>query len=262
MSRVTTSASVGTAGIDTSLPDIVRPGASVEITVEVTGGIGDHVLDHFDLFVWARNGAGRMTRDEPESNQRGRRIVQQHTIARDVRIHAAERRTVARSVELSPDLPLSLGDTCVEVTTTVPHRAELVSAPRPIDVRPTARMAQFFEAVSDLGFSLYGTNLGGNPDSREEISGPRQPVQTIVFEAQSGRFAESGQKLVASFEPADSRLHVPIRVIQADDWDSAVDIDRSGVDRLTIRDTDPQAVRNDLLHYLENGNGNPENGIG
>ncbi|MFB6112557.1 MAG: sporulation protein [Halodesulfurarchaeum sp.] len=223
---------VGTATIDITLPHLVRPGESVDATLEVWGGTTDQVLDALGIVLRAgwtppavddesRHGAlgpagspsieVTGTTLDRSTAAPGGTIIQSEPIATDLRIAAADHRVVDTSFMLAPFVPLSLGSTRVSVsvvpTPTARERDTPLRIPEtPLAVRPTKAMGTCLDAIRDLGFTCFDTRpIPGSGRSRSSTPARASdpPRQTLEFARIREGSLVPGSGLSVTFEGAE-----------------------------------------------------------
>jgi sporulation-control protein len=200
MKRLLSSIGIGAATVDTILPQsAVRPGETLDLTVELSGGETAQRIDglYFTLTAEADGVEWNVGRYESDDS---------------FTIEAGEERTEQVTVTIPVWTPVTRGGTRVSLATGL----DIDWAVDPTDeddvtVEPDDYVAALFAAAEQLGFDFVASTVVETPWLDD-----RPFAQELVFEPDS-RFERDVAKLVLTTIPRGDDLRLYVQVQQRDE---------------------------------------------
>lgn len=193
---------VGSATVDTKVPERVTAGETIDATVEIEGGSSAQQVDaiYFALVT-------RYRRDEGSSTA----VIDKFQLADSFTIEAGAERTMAVEIDIPRWTPITRGRTDVWIETGLDIDWALDPDDTDhIEVEPTDRMARVFDAVADLGFELTTAEPEAAPAAFPTDDRPF--VQEFDFVPKGGDFRGNLDEIDLVFEPADGELAVYLEI--------------------------------------------------
>lgn len=220
MKRVLSSIGIGTATVDTVLPEAeVRPGETVALDVELFGGDATQEIDGIYFVLKSRVESADGDVDE--------RVVSEAAVDRAITLDPGEERTIAADLDVPLWTPITRGGASVWLETGL----DIAWARDPTDedrveVVPEAFVAALFEAVEDLGFALVHTELDDTPHLDD-----RPFAQEFDFRPTEERYAGVLDELEVRVAPRGDDLRVVVEFDRGDDVaaEHGVDFDEQEV---------------------------------
>ncbi|MFC7229461.1 sporulation protein [Salinirubellus salinus] len=239
MKKVLATIGIGNASVDTVLPSTtVRPGESVEAEVRMQGGNAEQDVSRIELEV--------ETRFLTDDGYRDGTVGRMH-LSDGFTLDPDEERVETTTIEVPWDTPVTVGsvdvwvETELDVTGVDPEDVDY------LDVQPTARLQAVFDALEELGLSLYQSECSRDPYSRYGGG----IVQEFEFRPSGGPFAGDLDELEVVARESAEELVVYLEVDRRGGLLSEMaDTDESHTS-LTVTSTDPTVVREDLRRVVE-----------
>lgn len=193
---------VGSATVDTKVPERVTAGETISGTVEIEGGSSDQQIDaiYFALET-------RYRRDEGSSTA----VIDKFQLTDSFTIEAGAERVIDIDIDIPLWTPLTRGRTEVWIETGLDIDWALDPDDTDhIEVEPTDRMARVFDAVADLGFELKTAEPEAAPAAFPTDDRPF--VQEFDFVPQGGPFRGDLDEIDVVFEPTPDELAVYLEI--------------------------------------------------
>lgn len=234
---------VGSATVDTKVPERVTAGETIAGTVEIEGGSADQQIDaiYFALET-------RYRRDEGSSTA----VIDQFQLTETFTIEADAERVMDIEVDIPPWTPITRGRTEVWIETGLDIDWALDPDDTDyIEVEPTDRMQRVFDAVADVGFELKTAEPEAAPAAFHTEDRPF--VQEFDFVPKDGPFRGELDEIDLIFEPTADELAVYLEVdpresITSELTDEAFD---ERVEEITVADDPADDVATELRRLLD-----------
>jgi sporulation-control protein len=234
---------VGSATVDTKVPERVTAGETIAGTVEVEGGSADQQIDaiYFALET-------RYRRDEGSSTA----VIDKFQLTETFTIEAGTERVMDIEVDVPAWTPITRGRAEVWIETGLdidwaldPDDTDYV------EVAPTDRMQRVFDAVADLGFELKTAEPEAAPAAFQ--TGERPYVQEFDFVPRDGPFRGELDEIDIVFEPTAGELAVYLEIdpresITSELTDAAFN---ERVEEVTVDDEPADEVATELRRLLD-----------
>jgi sporulation-control protein len=242
MKRVLSSLGIGSATVDTILPrTTVRPGETLDVSVEVEGGSTDQEIDDIYFAV--------VTRYATEEGYETA-AVSRSRLTESFTIEADEERTLAASIDIPRHTPLTLGRTEVWIETglDIDWAVDPDDEDR-IEVEADARLAAVFDALDELGFSFHTAECAAAPRSLRHSGASF--VQEFEFRAAAGPFAGDVDELEVIPQYTEEGLDLALEVDRRGGLLSEMaDADERHT-RVRVSGTDAGAIAEELRRAIE-----------
>jgi sporulation-control protein len=193
---------IGSATVDTEVPERVQAGETVPATVEVDGGSSAQEIDgvYFALET-------RYRRDEGSSEA----VIGRFQLTDSFTIDAGAERTMDVDIEIPRWTPVTRGRTEVWIETGLDIDWALDPDDTDyLDVEPTDRLARVFDAVAELGFELKTAEPEAVPTAF--ATGDRPFVQELDFVPTEGPFRGDLDEIDLLVQPTAEELAVYLEV--------------------------------------------------
>lgn len=239
MKKVLATIGIGNASVDTVLPSTtVRPGESVEAEVRMQGGDAEQDVSRIELEVETKF----LTDDGYRDGTVGRmHLSDGFTLAPD------EERVETTTIDIPWSTPVTVGNVDVWVETELDVTGVDPEDEDYLDVQPTERLQAVFDALEELGLSLYKSEC--SRDSYSRYGGGI--VQEFEFRPSGGTFAGDLDEIeVVARETADE-LVVYLEVDRRGGLLSEMAETDESHTSLTVTSADPATVREDLRRVIE-----------
>jgi sporulation-control protein len=228
---------VGSATVDTKVPERVTAGETIAGTVEIEGGSADQEIDaiYFALET-------RYRRDEGSSTA----AFDKFQLTESFTIEADTERTLDVDIEIPAWTPITRGRTEVWIETGLdPDDTDYV------EVGPTGRMARVFDAVADLGFELKTAEPEAAPAAFP--TGGRPFVQEFDFVPRGGPFRGDLDEIDVVFEPTADELAVYLEIDPRESITSELTDDafEERVEEIDVVDESTDDVATELRRLLD-----------
>lgn len=237
MKRVLTSIGIGSATVDTILPDTAfSPGETIRGTVELTGGDSTQEIDGVYFALKARHTADG-----------GERDLGTFTVDEHVALSADEERSLPVEFELPVWTPLTQGGASVWLETGV----DIAWAVDPtdedqIDIVPDESLTALFDAIDALGFALEGSRLV----DVAFVDG-RPFAQKFDFRP-TDRFTDDLADLEVTILPRESDLRVLLEFDHYDEVEAEYDLDLAEQEvSLTFEHANTEMMQNRILREIK-----------
>lgn len=230
---------IGSATVDTILErETLRPGESVDLTVEVEGGSADQEVDaiYFAL----------ETSYVSESGGRETATVERTSARESFTIEAGESTSFDASMRLPRVTPLTKGGVDVWLRTGLD--IDWAKDPQdrdPIRVRPTGEMAAVLEAVERLGFTFSETDC-----KQASVYSDAPFVQEFEFEPTNSEWRRKLDELEVIFAPLADELEVRVEVDRLESTYTDLTGGEESRQWLAVTDPDERRLRRELRSLI------------
>ena len=234
---------IGSATVDTKVPERVTAGETVSASVEIEGGSTDQEIDaiYFALMT-------RYRRDEGSSTA----VIDEFQLTDSFTIEAGGEQTMAVEIEIPVWTPITRGRTEVWIETGL----DIDWAIDPddtdyIDVEPTERMQRVFDAVAALGFELKTAEPEAAPAAF--ATDDRPFVQEFDFVPKDGPFRGELDEIDIVFEQTDAELAVYIEIDPRESITTELTESEFNerIEELDVRDESAEEVATELRRLLD-----------
>jgi sporulation-control protein len=234
---------IGSATVDTKVPERVTAGETVSASVEIEGGSTDQEIDaiYFALMT-------RYRRDEGSSTA----VIDEFQLTDSFTIEAGGEQTMAVEIEIPVWTPITRGRTEVWIETGL----DIDWAVDPddtdyIDVEPTERMQRVFDAVTALGFELKTAEPEAAPAAF--ATDDRPFVQEFDFVPKDGPFRGELDEIDIVFEQTDAELAVYIEIDPRESITTELTASEFNerIEELDVRDESAEEVATELRRLLD-----------
>jgi sporulation-control protein len=239
MKRVLSSVGIGSATVDTVLPDgSFVPGETVEATVEVEGGSSEQEIEQLNFAFVTRY------RGEEGYEQS---VFERFGVAEPFTIGAGDRREIPIEFTVPYGTPLTKGGVTVWLKTGLDIDWALDPTDKDhVEVQPDERMAALFEAVEDLGFGFHSSEV-----ERTRFGHSHPFAQEFEFRPRSGPFARDLDELELVCAPTADAVQVHLEIDRRGGLLSEMaDTDESR-DDFRFDGTDTDSIRSELRRRIE-----------
>jgi len=234
---------VGSATVDTKVPERVTAGESISGTVEIEGGSSEQAIDaiYFALET-------RYRRDEGSSTA----VIDKFQLTDSFTIAAGAERTMAVEIDIPAWTPLTRGRTEVWIETGLDIDWALDPDDTDyLEVSPTDRMARVLDAVADLGFELKTAE----PEAAPAVfpTDGRPYVQEFDFVPKDGPFRGDLDEIDIVFEPTADELAVYLEIDPRESITSELTDDafKERVEEIDVVDQSTDTVATELRRLLD-----------
>lgn len=236
MSRVLSSIGIGSATVDTILPETdLSPGTTIEASVELEGGESDQRIDGIS-FVLLTNGVSGDTE------------LDSFEISDEFTLEAGTTQTMTTTVTIPRWTPLTRDGQHVWLKT----RLDIDWAVDPtdedtIEVVPGPHVSALFDAIDELGFSATTAELEPSPWL------DRQPfVQEFEFVPTTETYGEEIDSLTVACVPRADDLRVFIEIDEREEAEAFADIDYDEQEISVVFDTtNVDMIRRQLRNAID-----------
>ena len=196
MGRILSKIGIGAATVETVLPTLeLRPGETVRVDVELSGGDSDQQIGGIAFLLKARVESGGDSHEH---------VLAEFEADRSISLSADEERTIPVDVEI----PLWTPVTTDEVSVLLETRLDIDWARDPTDedeveVAPTESVSALFGAMDDLGFALRSSDLVDVPHVDD-----RPIAQTFRFLPAGGQYETDLDAIEVTVMPREDDLRV------------------------------------------------------
>lgn len=233
---------IGSATVDTVVPEVVTAGETVEGRIDIEGGSTDQEVDGIYLALETR-----YERDEGTRTA----VVERYSLAESFTIEAGEERTETVELSIPRETPLTLGRAKVWFETGLdidwaldPDDTDYV------EVRPDEQMRRVLDGLEELGFELRSARPEAAPGGAF-VGTPY--VQELEFVPRSGPYRGDLDEVEVVFDPEPSALSVNVEVDRRGGLlaeMSDLDLDES-YDGFTVGDEGQAAVTEKLQSVID-----------
>lgn len=242
MKKILASIGIGNATVDTVLPkETVQPGETVPAEVHITGGNVEQEVGtiRFEIETRCRTDDGYREVD-----------IDRFTLTEGLTIAPDQEETRSVSIDIPYSTPVTRGRVDVWIETEL----DISIAVDPEDkdyltIEPTPRLQAVFDAMDDLGFSLYTAECEVDPYGRY-VSG-RRFFQEFEFRPNAGQFRDSLDEVELIAQPGPDQLDLFVEIDRRGGLLSEMaETDERKV-QTSIRSTDTRTVREELAALIE-----------
>lgn len=241
MKRLLASVGVGNASVDTVLPsETVVPGEEVTADVQISGGDVQQEIGTVRIEIETQY----RTEDGTRETDLARFVVAENLV-----IDPEEKRVEEVTFQVPYNTPITEGDASVWVETELD--IDLAVDPEDTDhlgVQPTPRLRTVFDAMEELGFSLYTADCEDDPYARYGDGGF---VQEFEFRAVEGRFRGAVDEIELVARPGPDALELFVEVDRRGGLLSELAETDEQLTRTTLTTTDTDRVREELATLIE-----------
>ena len=239
MKRVLSSVGIGSATVDTILPDSsFVPGETVEATVEVEGGSSEQEIEQLNFAFVTRY------RGEEGYEQS---VFERFTVADSFTIGEGERREIPVEFTVPYGTPLTRGGVKVWLKTGLDIDWALDPKDKDhIEVQPDERMAALFEAVEDLGFGFHSSEV-----ERTRFGHSHPFAQEFEFRPRSGPFTGDLDELELICAPTAEEVQVHLEIDRRGGLLSEMAEADESRDSFRFDDSDTDSIRSELRRRIE-----------